>query len=178
MKQESKTNWLAIVSIALLVILLALGYRISKLSLNLGIVSVDMEKPTERPTEKLLESLPTSSPSTSLAIENIAFCESQFFDNTRKMCSTSQEVIPEGTSIIYVSWTYRGNYLGEYTRRWYNNGVYLDNLTRSDRKWGSNGETDYTYVSYQKGLVAGDYKLEFRLNADNGLIISASFTVR
>ena len=132
----------------------------------------------EKPTEKVLESSPTSAQSANLSIENIAFCESQYFDKTRSVCSFSQEVIPQGTSIIYVSWTYKGAYSGEYTRRWYNNGVYLDNLTRSDRKWGSDGETDYTYVSYQKGLVAGNYQLEFRLNADNSIIISAGFTVQ
>ncbi|NWG06120.1 MAG: hypothetical protein HXY35_05450 [Chloroflexi bacterium] len=126
----------------------------------------------------IVEISPAPSLSADLSIENIAFCESQFFDDTHDVCSVSQEVIPQGTSIIYVSWTYKGNYSGEYTRRWYGNGVYLDNLTRPDQKWGADGETDYTYVSYQKGLVAGDYKLEFRLNADNGVIASAGFTVR
>ena len=176
MSKESKkeTNWLAIGGIVLLVIiLLTLGYRISKFSLNLGIVSFDLEKPTERSFES-----PTSSTSPSLAIENIAFCESQYFDETHNICSFSQKVVPQGTSVIYVSWTYKGSYSGEYTRRWYNNGVYLENLTRQDQKWGLDGETDYTFVSYQKGLVAGDYKLEFRLNADNGVIGIAGFTVR
>jgi len=60
MKQESKTNWLAIGGLVLLVIFLALGYRISKFSLNLGIVSVDMEKPTEKPFESPTPNMLTS----------------------------------------------------------------------------------------------------------------------
>lgn len=52
MEEKKKTNITSaiIVSVVILIVLMLFGYRISSVSLNLGIVSVDVEKPTEAPT--------------------------------------------------------------------------------------------------------------------------------
>jgi hypothetical protein len=134
-----------------------------------GSQSIDISQTIDKPNHSV---------SDGLSIRNIVFCEYQFFDTTQNMCMTSQVVFPQGISMIYASWTYGGNYSGEFTRRWYRSGVYLDNLTRPDQEWGLDGQTDYTYVINQNGFVAGEYLLEFRLNADNGLIISTGFRVQ
>jgi hypothetical protein len=128
--------------------------------------------------DRILAATPTPSLADGLDIENLAFCESQFFDRILETCTVSQNSFPKGIGQIYASWTYRGNYSGEYTRRWYSNDVYLDHLTRPDQRWGLDGQTDYTFISYERGFEIGEYKLEFRLNADNGLIFKAGFTVR
>ena len=113
-----------------------------------------------------------------LSIKELTFCEPQFFDETSRKCIASQQVFSQGINKIYISWVYVGNYSGEYSRLWYRNVVPLGEFTRSDRIWGSDGQRDYTFVSYRNGFITGEYLIEFRLNFDNRLINSASFTVQ
>ena len=112
-----------------------------------------------------------------ISIRELAFCEHQFIDEVNSKCKLSQQIFAEGIKQIYVSWVYLGSYSGEYSRMWYRNGSSLGEFTRSDRVWGLDGQRDYTFVSYRNGFIAGEYVLEFRINLDNRLIYSASFTV-
>lgn len=128
------------------------------------------------PTLTIIVVQPTQSES--LVIEELTFCEPQFFDASKNSCIASQQVFLQGKTKIYVSWKYKGILLGNYSRRWYWNGTVIESLTRIGISWGLDGQSDFTFVSSSKGIEKGEYTLEFHLESNDQLIYKGTFYVQ
>jgi hypothetical protein len=124
-----------------------------------------------------------SSQNLDLAIVDFAFCEVEDIDPATqnsevKVCTVARTTFLQGTTKINISWKYKGNYVGTYSRLWYTNGELSALPSRSGREWKADGDADSTSLTYQAGLLPGEYSVEFRLDSNSQLIFKASFFVQ
>lgn len=175
---------LAFAGVALVVVLIILGWRI--VAVSIGFVKIELEAPdpelpVDEPTIKLADT-PTSL--------DAALCTRLDFDGSK--CTSTNTVFPSDTEAVYVTWQSSDALARRtrFTRRWYRDGRLLlerSNSAGENARWTpSDGRSYYAYLSATEGtgkrlfgsdsLPTGSYRIE--LYADGSLASSTEFVLQ
>ena len=172
MNDSTFRNVLAAGGIALVLVLLILGWRI--VAVSVGPVKVELEAPDD-PGASDSGGRGAGSP---VSISGLALCVRQDYDGSR--CKSNSTAFPSGTDAVYATWQSEDALGGQavFTRRWIKDGETLlehSNAAGENARWTSlDGCSYFVYLSATEGtgkslfdsssLPAGRYRFELYVN--------------